>query len=123
MTDDIPSILHSSLFQRVPEIAADLIRGGMDPHAAITQAIGLAKDREDELCLLLIAPQSAVQTEAADAIRAAMCARVYARLRAAPHEPHPVNPQWAACVAALGREPEGWEFINWIAAQKGKGSP
>lgn len=27
------------------------------------------------------------------------------------------NPRWTACRAALGREPEGWEFINWIQAR------
>lgn len=27
------------------------------------------------------------------------------------------NPRWTVCRAALGREPEGWEFIVWIDAR------
>lgn len=119
MTEDIPDILRSSLFRRVPEIAADLIRDGMEPHAAITQAIGMAKAQEDRLCLMMLAPQGYHETEAADVIQQGMCERVYKRLRGATPPPAR-NPQWDACAVALGREPQGWEFINWIAEQKGK---
>lgn len=117
MTDDIQQALQSSLFQRVPAIAADLIRDGMEPHAAITQAIGLAKAREDALCLMMIEPQGYWQAEIREAIRACLCERVYARARGQAESP--VNPRWLACAAALGREPEGWEFINWITSGKG----
>lgn len=120
MADDIQSILQSSLFQRVPAIAADLIRDGMEPHAAITQAIGIAKEREDDLCLMMLAPQGHQQAETAALVQEYLCERVYGRL-CGTSPPPARNPQWEACATALGREPEGWEFINWIRAQKGGG--
>lgn len=119
MTDGIQSILQSSFLARVPDIAADLICDGMEPHAAITQAISIAKAREEELCLMMIAPQGYRETEAADALREYLCARVYGRLHGASALPAR-NPRWEACAAALGREPAGWEFINWIRGQKGE---
>ena len=118
MTDDISAILQSSLLQRVPAIAADLIHDGMDPHAAITQAIGMAKAQEDRLCLMMLAPQGYHETEAAALIQQGMCERVYTRLHGTTPPPAR-NPQWEACALAMGREPQGWEFINWIAKQKG----
>lgn len=119
MTDDLQHLLQSSFLVRVPSIAADLIRDGMEPHTAITQAIGIAKEREDVLCLLMIAPQGYHQTETAATLAEWMCEHVYARAQS--QTDLPVNPRWEACRAALGREPEGWEFINWIASRKGRG--
>ena len=118
MTDDIQSILQSSLLQRVPDIAADLVRSGLEPHAAITRAIGIAKAREDELCLMMLPPQNYHETEVTGALREYLCERVYKRLRGSGIAAQR-NPQWEACAATLGREPQGWEFINWIAKQRG----
>jgi hypothetical protein len=112
LTQDAVAALETSLFQRVPAIAADLIRGGMEPVAAITQAIADAKAHEDALCLMVLDPMGWQQEQAVAELKQYLCARVYRRLRGQ-STPVSVNPRWAACEQALGYTPTNAEFTAW----------
>jgi hypothetical protein len=114
ITTDVEKALQSSMLQRVPDIAAELVRGGMEPTEAIKQAIIKAKEREEELCLMMIAPEGYWQQEAVKELKDAICTRVYNRLRAMPPtEPAPINPKWIECENAIGHKPTAHEFIMW----------
>jgi hypothetical protein len=108
--NDIAWLIAHTFLARVPELVA----GGM----SITEAISTAKAREDELCLMIIAPHGYWQEEAAKELRRQITEHVYQRLRTEPPGPVQINPKWLACEKALGRTPQTWEFINWVAAQK-----
>lgn len=113
IASDVQKALQSSMLRRVPEIAAELVRGGMEPLDAVRQAIIQAKEREEALCLMMIAPEG-YQEDAVKELKRAICERVYHRLRALPPiEPAPVNPRWVECEKALGHEPTAHEFIMW----------
>ena len=111
---DVEKALQSSMFQRVPEIAADFVRSGMEPTEAIRQAIIKAKAREDELCAVMAGGGSFYwEQEAVKALKDALCTRVYNRLRARPPVAPSVNPRWAECERHLGRAPTTTEFLTW----------
>jgi hypothetical protein len=108
--NDIAWLIAHAFLARVPELVA----GGM----SIAEAIVTAKAREDELCLMIIAPHGYWQEEAAKELQRQITEHVYHRLRAEPPGPEQINPKWVACEKDLGHTPHAWEFINWVAAQK-----
>lgn len=83
--------LQTSMLQRVPDIAVEFVKQGMEPTAAIAAAIKEARRIEDELVIQWTDAGKAwrdeeryVYGEQADKVRYldGMCKRVYARLRA-----------------------------------------
>lgn len=111
-SNDVSWFLEHTFLARVP----DLVASGMP----IPDAIAAAKARDDELCLMMIAPADYWQEQAAAALKENLTRRVYDRLRGA-HAAPAENPRWVACRAELGREPTETEFILWCHRKDGEG--
>lgn len=96
-------LIASSFLARVPDIAADLVRNGAEPHAAITRAIETARTHEERLCLMMIAPElSYAESEAAERVQQTMCERLYRQFRA---EMAATNPDPAECPSTTEPRP------------------
>lgn len=77
---DVQQALATSFLQRVPDIAAALVREGMNEVMAVHEAISIAYEHEQALVWMVLAPTSAQRADA-DLVRERMCARVYRTLR------------------------------------------
>ena len=84
MEDIITAALNSSMFRRIPEIAEELVMAGMSIEDAITEALIVAKRREDYLCT-----QMMTGSDEAKSVAIEMAGDVYKKLNPSGSTPAP----------------------------------